>query len=1121
MNLRRGYLLPLVLCFICLAEANGQQSREVFGKNRIQYRQFDWLYLSGENFDVYYYDARKAVAQEALEYLETEFDRITDLIGYPPYFKTKVFLYNSLSDLRQSNVGLNHNVFNVGGETEFIKPYVEVAHLGTAQEFKDELLFQISDLMVNEMMFGGNLKDVFQSSILMNLPDWFVDGASLYVAKGWSMEMDDYIRQLMTTRKAKHATKVVGKDAGFVGQSIWNFIAEKYGKSSVANILNYTRVTRNEEKSMYITLGISFRQLLSEWRKYYTDMEVAVSKSYTFPQDSISFTRQHNKTTEFTTVKISPDGRNIAYAENDRGRYIVKVRSLDTGRERIVISGGSKVIKQRVDYRLPLIAWADANTLGVIGVKNGDYIFWLYDFTTRTKLPRELEKFSNVRSFDFSSNGRLVILSADFEGKSDLFLMSSKRNRAPRRLTNDIYDDLDPAFIPNTNRIVFSSNRSNDTLRANTKPHFEQLTNNYNLFLYDLDSTKFLLRRVTNTLSKDHSPEAQDENNFYYLSDQRGIVNLFKFNLSTGIYSQVTNYAAGIKDYDLNLSNNTFAMVMTRNMKENIFVDRAFNPNRQVFTPATRRKDLQQARVIKERRKQQVEDKSMSIKDLLNARRREGQGIQDTTIIQKSDSLEVVKPIATLAQPMVSTDSLRDSVSTAAIAKDTAVTTMPQPKTAEVNTDNYVFEDEAVKQNQPSESFLTKYQKARNKSRITGPFGYESKFSSNNLVTSLVVDPLRGLGISIETQMNDMLENYRFFGGLMTSANLRNGDFYGEFQYLKSLIDFSARVDRKGIRWAAPALEDGGQRSLYHYSLNRVEVSASLPISDRIRFTVKPFGALARSVPLGPEDYATTPPTGDPVNNFYAGFKSEVVYDNSVSTGLNLIEGTRGKISFQHYQGLKNEDLSFSQASIDIRHYQKIYKEIVFAVRGFGGTFFGRSPKKYLLGGMDNWFFNKAKTDGKTSDGAPNPLGYPGQTQDLLFVEFATTLRGFDYATLFGNNVLLGNAELRVPLIRALSSGPISSNFLRNMQFIAFYDIGTSWSGKPPFNSGNSVSYDEVQNGPFKAQIKNYLNPWLYSYGLGMRTVMLGYYMKFDLAYPVENYEVMKPRFYVTLGFDF
>src|SRR5690606_12814676 len=256
MAFMRAFLPAVALIFLGSLQASAQYLPETFGKNRIQYRQFKWQYLSSENFDVYYYDARKAVAENAIEFLESEFDRITDLIGYPPYFKTKVFIYNSLSDLRQSNVGLNREVFTANGETEFVKPYVEVAHIGTAQEFKEELLYRISDLMVNEMMFGGSLKDIFQSSLLMNLPDWFVDGASLYVAKGWSAEMDDFIREWMQTRKPKKITRLAGREAALAGQSVWNFIAEKYGKSSVGNILNYTRITRNEEKSVHITLGV-------------------------------------------------------------------------------------------------------------------------------------------------------------------------------------------------------------------------------------------------------------------------------------------------------------------------------------------------------------------------------------------------------------------------------------------------------------------------------------------------------------------------------------------------------------------------------------------------------------------------------------------------------------------------------------------------------------------------------------------------------------------------------------------------------------------------------------------------------------------------------------------------
>lgn len=1111
MTFIRGIFITLSIILFGSAGLHAQMTDETFGKNRIQYRQFDWQYLSGENFDVYFYDGRKAVAQNALEFLESEFDRITDLIGYPPYFKTKVFLYNSLADLRQSNVGLNKTIYSVNGETEFIKPYVEVANMGTAHEFKDELLQRISELMVDEMMFGGSLKDIFQSSILMNLPDWFVDGAALYVAKGWSNEMDDYIRQLIRKKNAKKLARLSGAEAAVAGQSVWNFIAEKYGKSSVGNILNYTRITRNEEKSVQITLGVSFKQLMNEWTRYYAEMEHRVSDSYVRPDTIPSFTKHSNRTTVYSSVKVSPDGRKIAYAENDRGSYTVKVRSIDGGKERTIISGGSKVINQRVDYRSPLLSWADANTLGVIGIKQGKYVFWLYDLNTKSKMPRELGRFDNIRSLNFSGNGRLAVVSADFEGKNDLFLLAARRDRV-RRLTNDIYDDLDPSFIPGTNRIVFSSNRVTDTLNTTQTQDFAKLPQNFNLFVFDLDTTKNVVRRLTNTLSKDVEPIARDNDNFFYLSDQRGITNLFRFDRSTGIYSQITNFNTGILEYDLNLATNTLAFVSANRMKQNIFVYRDFNPNRQVFTPATRRKELQQARVVRERRKQEV-NKNMSVKDLLNARLKES---QQTDTLRAQIPADSVVAVDSVTLPVV-TNTDPDIVDTDNYQFEPEV-----KKPRQVSTDDYQFEDEVVKQDPPSESFLSRYMKAREKSRITGPFPYETKFSADNLVTSLVIDPLRGLGILLEAQMNDMLENYRFNGGIMTTVNLRQGDVFAEFQYLPRFLDLNARFDRRSINWNP---YDGNES--YRYQYHKLEVGAALPITERLRVTFKPFGSIASSVGLGRDPFAVEPPTGRARHNYYVGAESEVVYDNSVTTGMNLKEGSRGKISLSSYQSINDSRLNFSRASIDLRHYQKIYKEIVFAVRGFGGTYFGNSPKVFLLGGMDNWIFNRTYMQGITSTGEPNPLspispnGLLQEDQDILFAEFATNLRGFDYSTLFGNSTMLMNAELRIPLIRALSNGPVASNFFRNLQFIGFYDIGTSWSGKPPFSDGTSVSYSVVKEGTFTAQIKNYLNPWLYSYGVGVRTVVFSYYVKFDLAWPYQNYERGSPRGFLTLGFDF
>lgn len=1089
------FLLLAIIFLTSVPPAFAQRANEVFGKNRIQYRSFNWLYLSGENFDVYYYDGRRAVATQALEYLESEFDRLTDLIGYAPYYKTRIFLYNSLADQRQSNVGLNRTEYTVNGEVEFVKPYIEVSYVGTTQEFKQELLFKVTELMINEMMYGGNFKEIFQSALLMNLSDWFVMGASHYVAKGWTPEMDDYIREIIQRKNVHRAFKSSGKEAILVGQSFWNFVAEKYGRSSISNILNYARITRKEEQSILITLGTSHKQILKEWQSYYTQLNEQVSNSYTSAADSLKIRLRHNNTTEFTTLKVSPDGRYIAYAENDRGRYIVKVRSVQTGKETTIIRHGSKVINQEVDYRLPIIGWSDANTLGVIAVRNGEYTFWLYDMNTRTKLPRELDKFNNVRSIAFSSNGRLAVLSADYEGRNDLYLISSRRDRI-RRLTNDVYDDLDPSFIPNTNRIVFSSNRTSDTLTAKTKVPLSALTDNYNLFVFDLDTTKNQVQRITNTVSKDYAPVALTNNIFYYLSDQRGIINLFRYDRSSGIYTQVTNFETSIKEYDVNIANGMFAMVSSRKLKDEIHLSRNFNFNRQIFTPPTRRKELQQSRVIREKR-QKEENKNMSIRDLLNARMKE---TQDTSIVQP-DSTGVQK------------DSTATSPNDVAVPADTLKPKAPEPV---INTDNYVFEDEAVKQTQPSESFLNRYVKARDKSKVQGPFPYESRFSSDNFGFAPVIDPLRGFGIAIDQQMNDMLENYRFLGGLMTSVDLRNGDFYAEAQYLPKFLDFSVRFDRKGIRW-----EVFDNVPSYKYSLNKLEVGVALPLSERLRLSLKPFGMFTRAVDLGTPSSSTKEPSPEPVNNFYVGAKSELVYDNSVPTGMNVIEGTRAKITYTHYQGLSNSEQSFSQVSADIRHYQKIYKTIIFAVRGFGGSFYGKAPKQYLLGGMDNWIFNKRNTGGSTATGESNPLGRSLMNEDLLFAEFATNLRGFDYGTLFGNNVLLMNAELRVPIAQVFTNEPITSTFLRHLQFVGFYDIGTSWSGKAPFTEEGSVNYDRINSPPYQIDVKNYLNPWLYSYGAGIRSTILGYYVKVDMAWPVMNYEVGKISWHVTLGFDF
>jgi len=1072
----RGRVFLLVFLFLVIGNTViAQQARESFGKNRMQYKTFTWKFFSSENFDVYFYEGGENAAEEAVGYLEEQFERITEIIGHSPYFKTKVFLYNSISDLQQSNVGVSDRVFTVGGQTNFSKSYVEVANTGTITSLKRELVMKTTQLIVNEMMYGGSFSDSWQNSFLLNLPEWFIDGVAYYLARGWGIEMDDYMRDRMNYGKIKKLSKFTGEDAAIVGQSIWNFIVEKYGRSNIQNILQLTRITRNVEKSITHTLGVNFKQITLEWQLFYADMAAFSNNSYIRPpKEDIIKTRVRHEN-KFNDIKISPDGKKIAFSKNFKGRYTVYVKYLESGDEIAAISGGYKVINQEVDYGIPLLGWADDNTIGIINVVKGIYTFWLYDINSRSKIPTPLEEFDQVKSFGFNGNGRLAVLSGERKGKNDLYLMSVRRGRL-RQLTNDHFDDIDPGFIQGTNTIIFSSNRASDTLSVDESDISKISQTNFNIFYYNLDTTTNVLARITNTISKDVMPIALNEYEVYYLSNQKGIVNVFSYSLTDSTYRQVTNYITGLKAYDINFTHGQLAGIILDGYEDRILFSRRFNYEQNNFTPLTKRQQVIQAKFLNKRRiARRQETKRTEVPIQLNFQRPE-----------KEETTEPKPP-----------------------AGDKGIS-----QTDIIDTDNYVFDKEVVEKTEDRGSFLTQYRLQQSSTRVLGPLPYETRFSANNLITSMVIDPLRGFGILLETQLNDQLENHKFYGGIMATTDLRSGDIYMEYQYLKTLVDYNARYERNVIYLNT-------ESALQRYSANTFELGASLPLTVKTRSTFKPFYTFTRYENLDPTLLNIPgPPFPDKNTVSYLGFKSELIYDNTVLSGMNLIEGSRGKIEFIHHEAVSDRSKSFSSVSVDLRRYQKIHKSLIIAGRIYYGKFFGQDPQSFLLGGMDNWFFNQSNTQGKD-----NPLNISGNedNSDLLFVEYVTSLRGFDYATFYGSNALLFNLELRWPVVRYFYHGPISSNFFKNLLLTGFFDAGSSWTGISPFKRDNSVNTEIIKNegSAFQAEIRNFSNPWLSSYGFGLRTVVLGYYMKFDLAWPIENYEIGNPKVYVTLGYDF
>ena len=1077
-----------IALFLLLASfsALSQAHRVQFGKNRVQYKSFDWQYYHSAHFEIYFYQGGKDLAKKSIEYLEAEFSRLTEMIGYPPFAKSRIFIYSSISDKQQSNVGIKGKDFTIGGQTNFVKPQREIAYSGDYSSFRKKLIFEVTEMLVQEMLFGGNIAEMFQSTFSSPMPLWFTSGVSAYVAYGWDKESDDLVREYTYNNQTNRFSKLSPEANVLIGQSIWNFVAQRYGQRSISNILNLARIIRSEENSIARTLGLPFDRFMSEWRAFYGDIQESLLESYIMPGDELLISGKNAKSAKYTSVKFSPDGQLLAYASMDEGKFEVRVRNLENDKETLLHKGGNKLLNQEVDRSLPLISWVDENTLGIITNERGKNILTIKRVGSKGKQIIGIPRLSRIQSFDFEHRGRMAALTGDLNGRSDAFLFDLNR-RQIRRITDDNYDVRDVSMVPESDIVLFSSNRSVDTVYAQGPTKLEDSeTHRFSIFSYDLDVLDTVYTKLTNALAKDAMPVSGDFESVYYLSDQQGISNLYKYTRSDSLNIQLTRSLYGLKHFDIDFKHSRLAYVSTRGARDVIYME-TLDFDKNFFTPVTLRRAQETTKILTEMRK----------KRMLEA--------------QARDTVKKVLPEVVVPKPVN-----RDS---AKMARAIDTENYQFTKRVKVDTKDYQFETPAMER-EPApggiKSFLDVYQNFSTEDEIKGPIPYENRIHTDNVVTTFVIDEIRSFSQLLEIQMNDFLENHWFYGGILMPYNFNSGfDVFGEYHYLAHRIDLKAKYFRRSIRRE----EAPGFRQ--RYNLNRFEVGVAFPYSPHLRVEFTPFFTQTRYLDLDPRLLLTPNLPSPPESTAnYAGARGALIYDNSVVIGTNVHEGTRAKITYETHRKLNNQAASFHNFEVDLRHYQRLIKGVYAAARVYYGTYFGAAPKRYLLGGVDNWAFNRTASTGDEKD----PLFFQTLTDnsDVLFNKF-TNLRGYNYNTFRGRNVLTISAEMRLPVSLWLENYNLKSKFLRNLQFIGYYDMGSSWDDLSPFRDQNNLNTEVIKKkgSPFSAVINNFSNPWLQSMGVGVRTMLIGFFSRLDVSWPIRNFEVKNPRLQLSFGYDF
>ena len=1129
----RKYLF-LIASLTVLAQANAQVSRVEYGKNRIQYHDdFDqWLFYESENFITYWYGKARNHGVSTVKYAEQDHDEILDIIEHRINDKIEIIVYSDVSDLKQSNIGSDETFQTTNDQTKIEGSKIFVNFNGDHEELRRQIRKGIATVFLNNMFFGSNLQEIVQNSVSGNVPPWFQEGLADYVGNYWNFENDDELRNIFYHERRTNFKKLSTIFPRIVGQSLWYYIGLTYGKSEISNLLYLTRINRSVEDAFLYVFGIPFEDIGEQWEAYFKERYTSEKEIFKSVTEGERIKYKGKKRVPISDLTYSPDGRRLAIVDNQIGKTRVVLKDLETGASKKIFKHGYRNNAQATDYNYPQVAWLpDGTGLYILYEFRDNITIQFIDFNEGTSQEQFLpERYERVYSITALSSQELVF-SALSQGMVDLFYYTTN-NRQSNQLTRDIYDDRDVtmATVDGVKGIIFSSNRPNAVERRRSVDTLLPFAN-FNLFhlAFEEEGAEPKIYQITDQLSVDlTNPQVVGTNKVVYLSSANGIVNRKEASIAriAKPYKKIVRQDAielvdavqfqGTPDTGAMVTDTMLISYQTSIRQLTNYVHNleqyALNEQRGVVAESF-----------------QVDDEYMLFeKDL-------GEGVagQKMSAHNKliSEQKRTKKPTKAKSQPKEQIRPRQEVIR----SSNEKIQYLFQSKFGDMSTDKAKDLLEESRQDiivAPK----TTVQAAEQMQADTQPINrlrivpYQLKFKLHSLSTNMDNSLLFGgldsysafkpeyepvpVGILIKANFKDLFEDYVFEGGVRIPTAFNGTEYFLTFDDKKRRLDRQYAVYRRTTTDNVSVDGQSVQRTRANILLGQFSVRYPIDIYQSLRATATlrqdktTFLASDRSSLNNPD-----------LENQRAGVKLEYVFDNSLDIDLNIRSGIRFKI---FAEVVKKFDFNIDPLSLklaegfmtvlgtDARHYLNFAKHSVLASRFAAGTSFGSERILYYLGGSDNWLIPKFNEDIQPPSG------------NFAFQTISPNLRGFDYNIRNGSTFALLNAEVRIPFLKYLSRRPIRISFFRHLQVVGFADVGVAWEGLSPFDEDNPINLDVLRNPPtVLLQVNYYRDPLVFGYGVGLRTLLFGYFIRVDYAWGVQTGIVQKPKLHLSMGLDF
>lgn len=978
----KKYLLIIILLSM-YASLYGQ-----FGKNKVQYENYDWKFIQGNHFDIYYYGDNKELAEFTAKQSEEAYISIKNLFDWPIQKRYSIIIYDSHNAFQQNNVIYEYIPEGVGGVTELFKNRVLLPFEGSYRDFRHVIHHELIHAIMNDMYYGGNVQSLVSGTVTLQLPDWLAEGSAEYESVRWDIQTDMFMRDLAFSGRMVPIEYLSGYYNYKAGQSIFRFIDETYGQEKITEFYGALKSTHSVERAIRKSFNMTMEEFNNEWYKwlkkeFWTDVELTQEVG----KQSVQLT-DHLKDGNYQNVSpsISPSGSKVIFM-SDRSGYadIYRMDVEDGTNLKKVVGGQRKASLEELKWLSPGISWSHDSKHFVFAAKSGncDALIVVDDKTKKQKIIK-IESLRGIYSAAWHPKINIIAFEGNSGTRSDIYLYDIKKKTLVN-LTDDDFADKNPHWNKDGSKLIYVSERDR---KSGMYPERHPYQND----LYEIDVESRIKTEITHTDFDENYPLYDPQGRgIIYTSDANGISNIYVKPVNSAPYP-ITNVIGGVYQLDLDASGKTLVFSAFQDGGWDIY--RLNDPFLQ------------------------------SPKNLLNTKFRQ----REITISHKNPALATLDTLdSSLHIEPISENALKTDLGLNANYRSFIFLPKYRDRITAMNVKDTVYMDTTLIMNPDSGYYDNDYKTKFSLDLVDSQMGYSTFYGFQGMAVFL---------------FSDVLGDHQFAVSTELYVDLKNSDYALTYFYLKHRMNYGFSYFNYSDYYYT-YLTYYTTIAVTQYRNYGLNFMASYPVDryQRIDFNQTYFTA-SRKLVNGDDSVE-----GDDYNySLNANISSlAYVFDNVLWSYTAPMDGARYRLQFDFVPDVGSGP-AFNTLSLDFRKYWKKDFDYHFAARLNTGTSWGKKPQKFMVGGVDNWLNYSYNPDAPIFGSSTN--NFTDQLDVYYFSQVVTPVRGTRYFEKTGNKFFTVNLELRYPFLEyAKFRFPLPIN-LYQVRGVYFIDFGAAWDNQ-------------------------------------------------------------------------